>query len=428
MSESADLTPARDEVIEDAEASLQGEPASTGAGSALAQAPVAGWVRPPGRLMIRRPAPRAWLGRSLQGVTAIGVKELRGRMRGRRAFVILTIYLLLLAAFAWMMTTILQSQYSWDFGSPAFASPRIGQGIFTALLLLQTLLVVALAPAFTAGAISTEREKQTLDLLITTPISSLAIVLGKLLSALIYIFILVFASIPLTAIVFVYGGVAPDDVVRGYAVLLSTALGLGALGIFFSAILRRTQAATVMTYFAVLGVTLGSAFIFIFWSAMLPANNPGGFRDGWSNVERVRPPEALLYLNPYVAQADVLCGVESGSGTWCSILAEVTGRPLTGWMDLPPPIGPAPDMPQVMPGRDGGVGPDGVPEKWGQQLVMPEPQAFAPVRDTFWPRSSLAWLLLSAVLVIASVRFISPTHRWRPRLPGVPRRLLRRTG
>ena len=38
-------------------------------------------------------------------------------------------------------------------------------------------------PASTAGAISLEREKQTLDLLVTTPISSLAIVLGKLLSA-----------------------------------------------------------------------------------------------------------------------------------------------------------------------------------------------------------------------------------------------------
>ena len=34
------------------------------------------------------------------GITAIIVKELRGRMRGRRAFVILTIHVLLLATFA----------------------------------------------------------------------------------------------------------------------------------------------------------------------------------------------------------------------------------------------------------------------------------------------------------------------------------------
>ena len=50
--------------------------------------------------------------------------------------------------------------------------------------MLETLLVAFLAPASTAGAISLEREKQTLELLAATPISSLAIVIGKLLSAL----------------------------------------------------------------------------------------------------------------------------------------------------------------------------------------------------------------------------------------------------
>ena len=99
------------------------------------------------------------------GMVAVGVKELRGRMRGRRAFVILTVYLVLLAGFAWMMELILEKQYSNILsGTAAFASAQIGQGIFIALLLLETLLVVVLAPAFTAGAISLEREKQTLDL------------------------------------------------------------------------------------------------------------------------------------------------------------------------------------------------------------------------------------------------------------------------
>ena len=49
----------------------------------------------PGR---RRPSPRpprsdGRSGTSAGGIGAVGVKELRGRMRGRRAFVILTIYL-----------------------------------------------------------------------------------------------------------------------------------------------------------------------------------------------------------------------------------------------------------------------------------------------------------------------------------------------
>ena len=165
--------------------------------------------------------------RTAGGIGAVGVKELRGRMRGRRAFVILTIYLLLLGGFAWMVELIMERTYSSGFGGSS--DVRLGgdrPGHLRGLLMLQTLLVAFLAPAATAGAISLEREKQTLELLAVTPISSLAIVLGKLFSALVYVLLLIVASIPLTALVFVFGGVAPDDVVRGYIVLFVTALGL----------------------------------------------------------------------------------------------------------------------------------------------------------------------------------------------------------
>ena len=173
------------------------------------------------------------------GVAAVGVKELRGRMRGRRAFVILTVYLLFLAAFAWAWQLIAERAYGGaglSGGSAAFASALIGQEIFGALLIVETLLVVFLAPAMTAGAISMEREKQTLDMLATTPISSLAIVIGKLLSALTYVFILIIASIPLTAMVFVFGGVGPDEVLRGYVVLFVTAIGFGSLPCWYAAL------------------------------------------------------------------------------------------------------------------------------------------------------------------------------------------------
>ena len=99
-------------------------------------------------------------------------------------------------------------------GQATFASATVGRGIFADLLMLQTLMVAVLAPAATAGTISSEREHQTLELLAVTPISSFAIVVGKLLSALAWVFVLVLASIPVTALVFVFGGVAPDDVVE----------------------------------------------------------------------------------------------------------------------------------------------------------------------------------------------------------------------
>ena len=128
--------------------------------------------------------------------------------------------------------------------SAAFASAQIGQVVFAAMLMLMTLQVVFLAPSSTSGAISLEREKQTLDLLITTPISSLAIIVGKLLSALVWVFLLIAASIPMLAVVFVFGGVGPESVVPGYLVLVAVALGLGSFGLLCSSVVKRTTAAT----------------------------------------------------------------------------------------------------------------------------------------------------------------------------------------
>ena len=363
------------------------------------------------------PAPRVRVRRSPlgaartlgAGITAVGVKELRGRMRGRRAFVILTVYLLFLAAFAWAWQLIAERAYGNGLsgGSAAFASALIGQEIFGALLIVETLLVVFLAPAMTAGAISMEREKQTLDMLATTPISSLAIVIGKLLSALTYVFILIVASIPLTAMVFVFGGVGPDEVLRGYVVLFVTAIGMGSLGLFISALMQRTQAATVVTFFGVLALTMGTLFVVLFWTTMAGIGpNQTRLGSGGLGPIKGRPPEALLWYNPFAAQYDVICGASDGYGGWCSRLADVTNGAIS--------IG-------IGGGATGGVPVTGVDTSGG--VVAPSGKVVAgdvaPVqpfgirRDTFWPRSVAAWLALSVVLVLASVQLVSPTRRWR---------------
>ena len=175
------------------------------------------------------------------GIAAVGVKELRGRMRGRRAFVILTIYLLLLGGFAWMVE-LLDGALATRAGSGPrrrIASAPIGQGIFAALLMLETLLVVFLAPASTAGAISLEREKQTLDMLVATPISSLAIVVGKLLSALTYVFLLIIASDPADGDRLRLRRGRPGRRAARLLVLLVTAIGLGSFGLFMLGLVKR---------------------------------------------------------------------------------------------------------------------------------------------------------------------------------------------
>jgi ABC-type transport system involved in multi-copper enzyme maturation permease subunit len=382
--------------------------------------------------------------------TAVGVKELRGRVRGRRAFVVLTFYLLFLALFAWAWELVAERAYvqnaSLQGGAGAFASALVGQEVFGALVLVETLLVVFLAPAFTSGAISLEREKQTLDMLTATPISSLAIVVGKLFSALAYVFLLIAASIPMTAIVFVFGGVGPDDVVRAYAVLIVTAIGLGAMGLFISAAMQRTQGATVVTFFTVLFLTLGTMFGVLFWNTMAGVSGSSTFATS-SGVGPIkgRAPEALLWLNPFAAQYDVICGASDGYGGWCSRLNTVTNgaisatgagvgsglvnptpanfgvtQPVNGGNAIP--VKRLPDGTMVM--ADGTViSPDGSSFGGGvapgTQIAGVDPQPFGLRRDTFWPRSLRAWAILSVVFILASIQLVSPTRRWRwLRLPS----------
>jgi len=317
------------------------------------------------------------------GIAAVGVKELRGRMRGKRAFVIMTAYLLLIAGFAWMIESLTERTYTSGFGGSFSASAEIGRGMFLAIIVLLTIVTLILAPASTAGAISLEREKQTLDLLVTTPISSLAIVLGKLLSALTWIFLLLLASIPIVSLVFTFGGVAPEDVVRAYLVLFVTAICFGSMGLFISALVKRTQAATIINLVLVIALTAGTTFIFVFWVIM--TGSSGVFPDqarrdeGFFESLTKRPPEALEWWNPFVAQVDVMCGTETGFGGSCQIVAGVTGN--------------------------------------GEEFVNDAngDGNFGPARDSYWPRSLAAMTVTALLLIIASVQLVSPTRRWRIR-------------
>ena len=106
------------------------------------------------------------------------LKELRGRMRGMRAFIVLTVYLGLMGAFTALLYVIYTASTVQATGSAAIGS--IGRVLFIGLVGIELLLIIFIAPAFTAGAITGERERLTYDLLRTTLLASPSFVIGKL--------------------------------------------------------------------------------------------------------------------------------------------------------------------------------------------------------------------------------------------------------
>ena len=189
------------------------------------------------------------------------LKELRGRMRGPRAFIVLTLYLLLMSGFV----TLLYIVYSASVNSAVSGNSGqvVGKFVFGAVVGIELLLVCFIAPAFTAGAISGERERQTYDLLRTTLLPAQALVLGKLASALSYVLLLLVAAFPLQSLAFLLGGVGPQEVVIATLLLVATAFLFGTSGIFFSSLMRRTLGSTVVTYAFALMATLGLPLILV---------------------------------------------------------------------------------------------------------------------------------------------------------------------
>lgn len=182
------------------------------------------------------------------------VKELRSRMRGHRAFAVLTLYLLALGGVAVLVYLAYLSGSSSPGSTQGYT---VGKGLFAAVLGVQIILVAFIGPAFTAAAISGERERQTFDILKTTLLSPHDLVLGKLVSALSYIFLLVLVSIPVQSIAFLLGGLSPVELVLSQLVILVAAVTYALYGLWCSAAMRSTIAATVATFAGMLLVLLG---------------------------------------------------------------------------------------------------------------------------------------------------------------------------
>ena len=179
------------------------------------------------------------------------VKELRGRMRGIRGFAIITVFLTLMSFFTMLLYLLRVPQ------GGGVVTGELGRLLFIGVLFIELMLIIFIVPALTAGAITSERERKTYDLLQTTLITKATFVVGKMQSALGYIVLLLLSAIPLQSIAFLFGGVSESELILALLVLAVSAVTLGAFGMFFSSITARTLSATVRSYTVAIAITMG---------------------------------------------------------------------------------------------------------------------------------------------------------------------------
>lgn len=195
------------------------------------------------------------------------MKELRSRMRDRRTFILLTIYLVLISLFVIFIYFFMAESVGTSNFDPDFRQ-TLGKSIFGTVILIELLLVSFIGPGLTAGAITSERERQTFDLLKTTLLTPSALIFGKLGSSIIYLVLLIFATLPIQSLAFLLGGVGLSEIIIASILLLVSAIFFCTLGIFFSSIFKRTLAATVTSYGSIL-FSIFAIVLFIFGIAMM---------------------------------------------------------------------------------------------------------------------------------------------------------------
>ena len=278
-------------------------------------------------------------GRGLRlGLRGLFLKELRSRSRGWRPALLLTGYLTALAlGVAGLLLLVGQSDS---------VPPTIGLYLFSSLSVGAVLLLAFITPSLTTSAVSGERERRTLDLLLVTQASALGLVSGKLLASLFYVLFLLLASLPAFALVYLFGGVPPRYLGMVFLVAAATATAHAALGLLLSALLRRTLVATVVAYLLVLGLVFGLPFASAVSGGaqaaamargsamtMTPAVaiiQPPGAAGATSARARppervVFPPSSYLYASPLLSLATVLPAGNDFVGVFTRGLSMVTG-------------------------------------------------------------------------------------------------------
>ena len=172
-------------------------------------------------------------------------RELLVTLRSPRSFILQLLYVCVLGALVF---------FQWPAGEQGArqVSPGVARTLFDIFFLGQFFLVALMAPTFAAGSITGEKERKTYELLLASPLRPATILVGKLLSSLSYLVILIISSLPLMILCYLLGGLLLSEITRSYLVLILAAGTFGLLSIACSSYFRRTSSALVVSYLVIL--------------------------------------------------------------------------------------------------------------------------------------------------------------------------------
>jgi len=174
----------------------------------------------------------------------------------------------------------------------AVAGNLVGQtpdAIRAVALIFQLGLVVLIVPSLTAGAVTQERERASLDLLRLARIRPLAFLRGKLEVAAVFVMFLVIGSAPAWYVIYYLGTNTAQEILICWSLILATMVLAMAVGLWASAVSPRTAVATAVSYGVMFLIAVGTLL------PLLMGERLGG---------AVR--DVLFAINPFVSAIQTL--------------------------------------------------------------------------------------------------------------------------
>jgi ABC-type transport system involved in multi-copper enzyme maturation permease subunit len=195
-------------------------------------------------------------------------RELRGTFRRWLFFAVFTTTLSIATLVVIIVVLAMYSR-----GLKSFSTDEIGRAIYTSLGTTQGILLFLLLPGFCSTFISGERSAQSYDLLITTRLKPREIIWGKMLASGAYICTFLFATLPLAAIGFLYGGVPPLDILMLYVYLAAGGMLVTIISMSVSGLFKSVVWSVIVGYLVVFAVLIFASFLAmpfgILWALLL---------------------------------------------------------------------------------------------------------------------------------------------------------------
>lgn len=187
----------------------------------------------------------------MRNIWALIKKEIKAYFVSPIAYVLLTVFLVLTGYFFFSMTAAFNIQsmhYSRYQGAAAGAGLDVGEMIIRPFLFNMSIILLLVIPMMTMRMYAEEKKEGTLELLLTAPITSVELVMGKFLSGMAIYLLMLGLSAFFPAILFIFGNPDPWPIVVGYLGVFLMGASFVSVGCMASVLTENQIVAAVITF------------------------------------------------------------------------------------------------------------------------------------------------------------------------------------